>query len=245
MPPEAPRRFQFTLRKALLALAILSPCMIALSATVRAPENLLIALVLITATSLVAAFIVVLVIGIHRLFGPGSLPRLESYGSRDASVNQPDSIAEHRRKPLHPAFLTMAAFLFAGFAQLIELFMTGMGHGWASPIKTSPWNYLFALLIGILVFVRRRARNKSTSEATTTRVWYYVLVLACGLVLAAKDIGIVTLTNEEGWYYAQRTFEALFPLVIVWLAVLGGAHLLVLWALFAPIAQAQRDRPLE
>ena len=236
MPPETPRRFQFTLRKALLALAILSPCMLLLSAIVRAPETLLIALLLITATSLVAAFIVVLVIGIHRLCGPGPLPRLESYGSMNASVNRPDSLAEHRRKPLHPAFLTMAAFLFAGFVQLIELIMSGLGHGWGSPIETSPWNYLFALLFGILVFARRRARNRSTREATTTRVWYYVLLLACVLVLAAKDIGIVTRTNEEGWYYAQRTFEAMWPVVIVWLAVLAGAHLAVLWALFAPLS---------
>jgi hypothetical protein len=209
--------------------------MIVLSAIVRAPENLLIALVLITATSLVAAFIVVLVIGIHRLFGPGFLPRLESYGSIDASVNRPDSIAQHRRKPLHPAFLTMAAFLFAGFAQLIELVMVGIGHGWGSPIETSPWNYLFALLFGILVVVRRRAQNRSTREATTTRVWYYVLVLACGLVLAAKDIGIFTRTNAEGWDYARRTFEAMWPVVIVWLATLAGAHLLVLWALVKPL----------
>ena len=147
----------------------------------------------------------------------------------------PRPCAELNRKPLHPAFLTMAAFLLAGFVQLIELIMTGMGHGWASPIETSPWNYLFALLFGILVFLRRRARQRLVTEVRTLRIVYYLLVLACVLVLAAKDIGIVTLTNEEGWYYAQRTFEALFPLVIVWLAILGGAHLLVLWALVKPL----------
>ncbi len=110
---------------------------------------------------------------------------------------------------LHPAVIVVAPFLFAGFAQLIELFMTGMGHGWSSPVETSPWNYLFALLFGILVFLRRRSRQRLVTEVRTLRIVYYLLVLACGLILAAKDIGIVTRTNEEGWYYAQRTFEAM------------------------------------
>jgi len=142
---------------------------------------------------------------------------------------------------LHPAVKVVAPFLLAGFAQLIELFMTGMGHGWSSPVETSLWNYLFALLFGILVFVRHRARQRSVGDARTTCVVYFLLVLACGLVLAAKDIGIVTRTNEEGWNYAERTFESLFPLVIVWLAILGGAHVLVLWTLFAPMVRAARE----
>lgn len=69
MPPETPRRFQFTLRKALLALAILSPCMIVLSAIVRAPGVWLIPLALILALPAAIAAQAAILVVLDYLFG--------------------------------------------------------------------------------------------------------------------------------------------------------------------------------
>lgn len=148
------------------------------------------------------------------------------------------------RKPLHPAIVAVAVLLLAGFSQLLELFMSGAGHGWSSPLDTSPWTYLFALLFGALVFVRHTAR---TSERATRaiRSVYYLLALAAGAALVTKDVGIVQRTNLEGWSYAEKICSQMFPLMLVWLAVVAGMHILVMMALFRRFARAERRRRLE
>ncbi|MGD9648761.1 MAG: hypothetical protein AB7U73_23825 [Pirellulales bacterium] len=69
MSPEPPRPFQFTLRRALLAFVILSPCMLLLSAILRRPTIFLLPLVTFVAVGAIVAMQALVLLVVDYFFG--------------------------------------------------------------------------------------------------------------------------------------------------------------------------------